>query len=78
MTRRLYRADVQIGAWSTPPTGTSGLRPIIIKLSWPVDPASGDPLGANNPQTVVTYTATVLTGSNWTAIDPTYVPTIEY
>jgi len=77
-SRRLYRADVQIGSWSTPPTSTSALRPIIIKLSWPVDPASGTPLGSNNPQTVVTYTATVLTGNNWTAIDPTYVPTIEY
>lgn len=77
-SRRFYRADVKVGSWTTAPTGTSGLVPVNIALSWPVDPASGTPLGKNNPQATVTYTATPLTGSNWTAIDSSYVPIIEY
>jgi uncharacterized protein (TIGR02598 family) len=77
-SRRIYRADVQIGSWSAQPTGTSGLRPVTIRLSWPVDPTSGAALGTNNPQFVVTYPAVPLTGSNWTAIDSSYVPKIEY
>jgi uncharacterized protein (TIGR02598 family) len=78
LARRLYRADIKIGTWSTQPTGTSGLRPITITLTWPVSLA--DPnlnaLGAN--KSVVTYSATTLTGSNWVAIDPKFVPKIEY
>jgi uncharacterized protein (TIGR02598 family) len=77
-SRRLYRADVQIGFWSAQPTGTSGLRPITIRISWPVDPNSGTAIGSSNPQIVVTYPAAPLTGSNWAAIDNSYVPKIEY
>jgi uncharacterized protein (TIGR02598 family) len=77
-SQRLYRADVQIGKWFTAPTGTSGLTPVTIQLSWPVDPNSGVALGKFNPQATLTYTVTPLTGSNWTAIDSTYVPNIEY
>jgi len=76
--RRLYRAEVKIGDWNTRPTGTSGLRPVTISLSWPVDPQSGAAIGKDNPRTVVTYSATTLTGSNWAAVDPNFVPKIEY
>jgi uncharacterized protein (TIGR02598 family) len=84
-SRRLYRADVQIGVWNSgsQPAGTSSwLRPISIKLSWPVDAKSGAAIGTNNPQFVVTYIATSLTGSNWPAIDAqgsyVFTPKIEY
>jgi uncharacterized protein (TIGR02598 family) len=76
--RRLYRAEVKIGAWNSRPSNTSALRPITISLSWPVDPKSGIALGKGNPKTVVTYCATTLTGSDWAVIDPTFVPKIEY
>ena len=78
LARRLYRADVQIGAWSSRPTGTSALRPITIALSWPVNVQTGAPLGNDNPKTTVTYCATTLAGSNWAVIDPSFVPKIEY
>lgn len=78
LTRRLYRADVKIGAWNTRPANTSALRPITISLSWPVDSKSGTALGKDNPKTVVTYCATTLTGSDWAVIDPSYIPKIEY
>jgi uncharacterized protein (TIGR02598 family) len=77
LARRLYRADVQIGSWQSQPTGTSALRPVTISLSWPVD-RNGNAAGKGNPQSVVTYPATTLSGSNWTAIDPTFVPKLEY
>ena len=76
--RRLYRADVRIGAWKDKPAGTSGLRPVTLELSWPVNPTTGQALGPGNPKTLVTYTATTLTGPDWSAIDTTYVPKIEF
>ena len=76
--RRLYRAEVNIGTWKTKPTGTSALRPITIQVSWPVDTRTGLAVGTGNPKTSVTYTATALTGPDWTAIDTTYVPKIEF
>ncbi len=77
MGRRLYRADVQIGSWQNQPSGTSALRPVIVSLSWPLD-SQGNPVGKANPQCVVTYPATTLSGSNWTAIDSSFVPKLEY
>ncbi len=76
--RRLYRAEVKIGAWRNKPAGTSALRPVTIELSWPVNTNTGAPLGKDNPKTVVTYAATTLTGSDWAAIDTSFVPKIEY
>lgn len=78
--RRLYRAEVKIGTWSTPPPGTSGLRPITIALWWPVDTKGRHwpDLGRPNPTTVVTYAATRLTGPDWSAIDTAYLPKIEF
>jgi uncharacterized protein (TIGR02598 family) len=76
--RRLYRAEVKIGTWQTRPSGTSALRPVTIELSWPVDAKTGLALGTDNPKTVVTFTATTLTGPDWAAIDTTYVPKIEF
>jgi len=77
LARRLYRADVQIGTWQSQPAGTSALRPVTISLSWPLD-QQGNAVGKVNPQTVVTYPATTLSGSNWAAIDPTFIPKLEY
>ncbi|MEI9898639.1 MAG: prepilin-type N-terminal cleavage/methylation domain-containing protein [Chthoniobacter sp.] len=77
-SRRLYRAEVKIGTWNTKPVNTSALRPITITLSWPVDPTSGSAIGKDNPKTVVTYCATTLSGSDWAAIDSSFVPKIEY
>ena len=82
---RLYRADVKIGAWNQAnrPASISALRPIVVSLYWPVDP-NGNPLGKKNsagfvaPKSVVSYCATTLTGSDWAAIDTTFVPKIEY
>ena len=76
--RRVYRAEVKIGTWKTRPTGTSALRPITIQVSWPVDAKTGTALGTDNPKTSITYTVTALTGPDWTAIDTTYVPKIEF
>lgn len=76
--RRLYRAEVKVGAWKNKPAGTSALRPVTIELSWPVNVQTGGALGKDNPKTVVTYAATALTGSDWAAIDTSFVPKIEY
>ena len=76
--RRLYRAEVRIGAWKTKPVDTNALRPITIELAWPVDPNSGSPIGPGNPKTVVTYPVSTLTGLDWKAIDSGYVPKIEF
>ena len=76
--RRLYRAEVKIGTWKTRPSGTSVLRPITIQVSWPVDLKTGLALGTGNPKTTVTYTVTALTGTDWPAIDTSYVPKIEF
>lgn len=77
-SRRLYRADVQVSDWRDRPAKTSGLRPVTIALSWPVNAKTGEALGTDNPHTVVTFGVTPLTGLNWAAIDPNYVPKIEY
>ena len=77
LARRLYRAEVKIGTWKNKPAGTSALRPVTIELSWPVDPGSGLALGKDNPKTAVTYAVTTLTGTDWPAIDPSFVPKIE-
>ncbi len=76
--RRLYRAEVHMCTWKSKPASTGSLRPINIELSWPVDAKTEKALGKDNPKTVVTYTATALTGTDWTAIDTSYVPKIEY
>jgi uncharacterized protein (TIGR02598 family) len=78
--RRLYRAEVKIGTWKTQPANTSGLRPITIALSWPVNTNDklGPALGSDNPKTVVSYGATGLTGTDWETIDGSYKPKIEY
>jgi uncharacterized protein (TIGR02598 family) len=76
--RRLYRADVKIGAWNTRPANTSALRPITIALSWPINTQTGTPLSTDNPKATVTYCATTLTGSDWAVIDPSFIPKIEY
>jgi uncharacterized protein (TIGR02598 family) len=75
---RLYRADVAVAKWQTPPANTSALLAATVALSWPVDPASGKPLGASNPRTTVTFGVTELTGPAWQAIDPTFTPKIEF
>lgn len=79
LARRFYRADVKISTWKTVPTGTSGLRPVTVSLSWPVDTRdkSGPAIGNGNPKTTVTYGVTRLTGPDWSVIDTGYVPKIE-
>ena len=73
----VYRAEVSVGTWygGNAPTGTSALAPVTISLYWPVT-ASGNAVG--KARTVITYTTTTLSGANWTAIDSTFVPKIEY
>jgi uncharacterized protein (TIGR02598 family) len=77
-TNAFYRADVSIGAWNAAPVNTSGLLPVTIALSWPVDAASGQPLGAKNPQSFVTFGVAPLTGPSWQVIDSTYAPKVEF
>jgi len=72
-----YRADITIGSWPTQPVNTSGLRPVRIAVSWPVD-ANGNPVGTGNPKVIIPFAATPLTGPSWPAIDPTYAPKIEF
>ena len=73
-----YRAEVRIAEWSERPTHTSGVRPVVIKLYWPVDSETGDPIGGSTPKTTITYGAAPLTGTDWPSIDPRYSPKIEY
>lgn len=76
--RRLYRVDLEIVNWQTQPNDTSSLKPVSIKLSWPVDLGTGEAIGPENPRTVVTFPVTTLTGPDWQAIDPDYVQKVEY
>jgi uncharacterized protein (TIGR02598 family) len=75
--RRFYRADVAISAWQKPPVNTSGLRPITVAISWPVN-ASGEAPAASNSKVRLSFAVTPLTGPNWTTIDSSYVPKIEF
>lgn len=76
--RRHYRADVRISEWQTRPAHTSELRTIGFELSWPVQPATGEALGLDNPKKVVTYPATTLTGPDWTLIYPSGRRDLQY
>jgi len=76
--RRLYRADVEIGEWNERPVHTNSLAPVTIALSWPVNPATGEAIGKDNPRTVVAFPTTTLTGPDRPEIDRHYVPKIEF
>jgi uncharacterized protein (TIGR02598 family) len=77
-TNAYYRADVTIGSWNAQPANTSGLLPVTIALSWPVNNSTGQAIGPKNPQSSVTFGAAPLTGTSWPVIDPTYVSKIEF
>jgi uncharacterized protein (TIGR02598 family) len=83
IAQRFYRADVEIVEWATPPAHTSALRPVSVAVSWPVQVQTGKALGVGNPQTVVSYPVTTLTGPDWPLISPPgradlkYKPRIE-
>ena len=49
-----------------------------FNLSWPVNPADGEPMGEGNPKSSVTYYLTTLTGPEWEVIDEEYQPKIEF
>jgi uncharacterized protein (TIGR02598 family) len=76
-SRRRYRAELKIVDPAQPPAGTSSLRPLIISIYWPIDPATGEPLGKSGPRLVTTTAVSAATGPAWQAIDATYVPKIE-
>lgn len=77
LKRRLYRADVSIGEWETPPAHTSGLKAVSVAISWPVS-GNGEPVGPRNPRTTVSYGVTTLAGPEWRKIDPQFEPKIEF
>ncbi|MDB6152611.1 MAG: prepilin-type N-terminal cleavage/methylation protein [Chthoniobacteraceae bacterium] len=78
LARRLYRADARVEDWHERPANTSGLRAVIIELSWPVDGATGEATGKDNPKSRVTYGVTALTGPDWTLIYPPKIPEWKY
>ncbi|MEM7144281.1 MAG: prepilin-type N-terminal cleavage/methylation domain-containing protein [Verrucomicrobiota bacterium] len=80
INRRIFRADIRIEdiADKSGLPDTNGLMAGVIELSWPVVPATGDPLGKGNPKTTITYYLTTLTGLEWTEVDSSYKPKIEY
>lgn len=76
--RRIYRADVSVTDPKTAPANTSGLKSAVVKLSWPLNPETGEALGPKNPRSIVTFGVTTLAGKNWQVIDPDFVPKIEF
>lgn len=78
LARRFYRAELRILSWKSKPAGTGALRPVIVELFWPADPVTGKALGAANPKSVATFAATTLTGPDWSAIDTSFVPKLEF
>jgi uncharacterized protein (TIGR02598 family) len=77
---RVYRADVRIEDIheSAVVSDTSGLKAVIVELSWPVAPLSGEVLGKGNPKSTISYYLTTLTGPEWELVDGAYEPKIEY
>ena len=73
-----YAAKVRVGDWAERPEHTSGVRPVVIELYWPVDSETGEPIGGSGPKTTITYGVSALSGPDWSAIDSSYTPKIEY
>jgi uncharacterized protein (TIGR02598 family) len=65
-------------AFGRDPDSVERVKAIIINLSWPVNPGTGEPMGNGNPKSSVTYYLTTLTGPEWEKIDPAYNPKIEF
>ena len=80
LSRRVYRANARIvkPSGENTPDNTSGVMAVIIDLYWPVDSDTGELFPNAKPGTSITYYLTTLTGPDWTRIDPSYVPKIEF
>ena len=84
--RRNYRADVRIvpvrrggnADLETKLADAPGLLAVVIEISWPLHPLTGEPMGAENPKTSVSYYITSLTGPEWERIDSDFKHKIEY
>ena len=79
MFRRKYRVEVRLVTPSNAnkPENTSGLKTLVVKIGWPVDPNTGEVLGERDPITS-TFHVTTLTGTDWPQLDSQYKPKIEY
>lgn len=60
-----YRADLAVRKWLPKPTDTSSLHAVEVALSWPVVGAQGALPVAPQPQVVVSFPVTALTGTDW-------------
>jgi uncharacterized protein (TIGR02598 family) len=80
LNRRIFRGDIRLEEImdKTGVPDTDGLMAVVVELSWPVAPATGEPLGKNNPKTTISYYLTTLTGLEWEEIDSTYEAKVEY
>jgi uncharacterized protein (TIGR02598 family) len=80
LLRRIFRADIRMedirDTKGVP--DTLGLMAVVVELSWPVVPLTGEVLGKGNPKTTISYYATTLTGLEWEEIDSSYEAKIEY
>lgn len=84
--RRNYRADISIVPVRRGGNADLGVKlanapellAVVIELSWPLHPLTGEPMGDDNPKSTVSYYVTSLTGPEWKRIDPTYDHKIEY
>jgi len=74
-----FRVDVTLSVphASHLPPHTSGLTGITLAISWPVN-ANGDAVGNRNPQSVISYYSSPLSGPQWTEIDANYTPKLEF
>jgi uncharacterized protein (TIGR02598 family) len=78
LRRRLYRADVEFVRPASQPANTTTLLAARISLSWPVSLSTGAALGADNPHVQVSYPVATHTGPDWTAIDSSFRPKVEF
>lgn len=82
LAQRLFRAEVEIAdiVDTEEVPYTDGLMAVIVELYWPIVGETGEKMaGANSePKTTISYYLTTLTGIEWSEIDSSYQPKIEF
>lgn len=77
---RFYRVDLQLvkPADDQRPKDAPGLMAVLMELVWPLDSQTGEPAGPQTEKSHHTFLVNPLTGPDWTEIDSSYQPKIEF
>ena len=80
--RRVYRVDIELVRPFDPQIRSRApdLKAVILDVSWPVDPESGEVAGEGQRtnRKSVSYYVNALTGPSWSEADGDFEPVIEF